>query len=397
MSTTRRHFVRSIGLSAASLTGAAIASRGLEAELAAQALGQSMPAIPAGAIRISSNENPHGPGPHVVAAVHKALGEGNRYSRTPGVLGTAVAKVHDLPAASVLMASGSGDLLRAAVLAYTAQGRPLVTGVPSYEGPVRVAEALGVPVTGVPVTAGFGLDLPAMVAAARGAGMVFLCNPNNPTGTFLSSAAVTAAVTEIRAVSPATTIVVDEAYYDCADDPAYGTLAPLAAATPGVLVLRTFSKIHGLAGLRIGYAIGHPDTLARYRLFAGQSVISNVSAAAAIASLDDTTYYQTQRRLNLETRAWTAAALTALGYTPVASQTNFLLVDVRRDVRAFNAACRAKGVLVSRPFPPLDTHARISIGTRDEMTRAMAVVHDVLAAPATTASADAGAGQGARR
>ena len=267
MSTTRRGFVRTIGLSAVSVTGAAIAYRGLEAELAAQALGQVMPEIPAGAIRISSNENPHGPGPHVVTAVQKALvAEGNRYSRTPGVLAGVVAQTQNVPPASVLMASGSGDLLRAAVLAYTSASRPLVTGVPSYEGPVRVAEALAVPVTGVPVTGALGLDLPAMVRAAKGAGLVFLCNPNNPTGTVLPKAAVASAIGEIRAASPSTVIVVDEAYYDCVDDPAYGSLASLAAETPGVMVLRTFSKIHGLAGLRIGYAVGHPDTLAKYRI-----------------------------------------------------------------------------------------------------------------------------------
>src|SRR6188472_2082220 len=110
MSTTRRGFVRTIGLSAVSVTGAVISYRGLEAELAAQALGQVMPEIPAGAIRISSNENPHGPGPHVVTAVQKALvAEGNRYSRTPGVLAGVVAQAQKVPPASVLMASGSGD------------------------------------------------------------------------------------------------------------------------------------------------------------------------------------------------------------------------------------------------------------------------------------------------
>lgn len=385
MNTTRRGFVRTVGFSAAALTGAAIGSRGLEAELAAQAMGQQMPEVPAGAIKISSNENPYGPGPHVVAAVNKALaGEGNRYGRSGMVLTTAVAKSLDLPAASVLMASGSGDLLRAAVLAYTSATKALVTAVPSYEGPVRIAEALKVPISGVPVTAGMGLDLPAMVtAASKGAGLAFICNPNNPTGTFLSKAAVTEAISAIRTASPSTLVLIDEAYFDCVDDPTYGSVAALAASTPGVLVLRTFSKIHGLAGMRIGYAVGHPDTLATYRLYVGQSVISAASAAAAVASLQDTAYYQEQRRLNSVGRAWTTKALTEMGYAPVPSQTNFVLVDVKRDVREFNAACRAKGVLVARPFPPLDTHARISIGTPDEMTRALAVFREVLVAPAS--------------
>lgn len=383
MKTTRRGFVRSVGISAAALTGAAIGHRGLEAELAAQALGQPLPDVPAGAIKISSNENPYGPGPHVVTAVSKALQtEGHRYGRSGMVLTGAVASSLGLPAASVLMSSGSGDLLRAAVVAYTSPSKALVTAVPSYEGPVRIAEALKVPIRGIPVTPGLGLDIPAMVSAAsRGAGLAFLCNPNNPTGTFLSRAVMADAVTAIRAASPATTVLIDEAYFDCVDDPTFGSMADLAAATPGVLVLRTFSKIHGLAGMRIGYAVGHPETLAAYRLYVGQSVISAASAAAAVASLEHTDYYQRQRRLNSEGRAWTTRALTELGYAPIPSQTNFVLVDVKRDVRAFNAACRERGVLVARPFPPLDTHARISIGTPDEMSRAMAVFREVLVGP----------------
>lgn len=385
MTTTRRGFVRRVGFSAASLTGAAIAGRGLEAALAAQAAGQSLPEVPSGAIRISSNENPYAPGPHVIAAVDAALrSEGNRYARSTFALGGVVARSQALPPESVLMAAGSGDLLRAAVLAYTGPRRALVTAVPSYEGPVRMAEALKVPIAGVPVTGAFGLDLPAMVAAsAREAGLAFICNPNNPTGTFLPKAAVTDAIGAIRAASPGTVVLIDEAYFDCVDDPAYGSVASLAATTPGVLVLRTFSKIHGLAGMRVGYAVGHPDTLARYRAYVGQSVISVASAAAATASLEHTTHYQAQRRLNSETRAWTTKALSDLGYPPVPSQTNFVLVDVRRDVREFTAACRAKGVLLARPFPPLLTHARISIGTREEMQRALDVLRPLLVAPAS--------------
>jgi histidinol-phosphate aminotransferase len=385
MNASRRGFVRTAGLTAAAFSGTALAARGFEAAVAAAALGQPMPEMPAGAIRISSNENPYGPGPHVVSAVEQALRDGNRYARAPMLLATAVASVQGVPADAVLMAAGSGDLLRAAVLAFTSAERPLVTAVPSYEGPVRMAEALKVPVRGVPVTAGFGLDLPAMVGKAPGAGLVFICNPNNPTGTFLSKAAVTGAIGAIAQASPSTITLIDEAYFDCADDATYGSVASLAATTPNVLVLRTFSKIHGLAGMRIGYAIGHPDTIRTLRLYAGQSVLSGVSSAAALASLKDSAYYAQQQALNRDGRAWTTKALTEMGYAPVASQANFVLVDVRRDVRTFQQACREKGVLVARPFPPLMTHARISIGTPDEMRRAIGAIREVLVAPTSAA------------
>ena len=130
--------------------------------------------------------------------------------------------------------------------------------------------------------------------------------------------------------------------------------------------------------MRIGYAVGHRQTLDRLRPCTGSGVVSCVSAAAAMASLDDTAYFQKQQLLNREARARLTKALTDIGYPPVPSQANFVMVDVKRDVRDFNAACRERGVLVGRPFPPLTTQARISFGTPDEMTRAIDVFKTVL-------------------
>jgi histidinol-phosphate aminotransferase len=154
-----------------------------------------------------------------------------------------------------------------------------------------------------------------------------------------------------------------------------------------VLVVRTFSKAYGLAGLRVGYAVARPDTIARLAPHRLGLAVTALGAAAARAALADRGVAARERRLNAEARTVTVRAFERLGYRVAPSQTNFVMVDVRRDARRFQEACRAHDVLVGRPFPPLVTHARVSIGTLDEMRAAMPVFERVLAdLPAARAS-----------
>lgn len=330
-------------------------------------------------IRLGSNENPYGPGPHVVSAVERALrDDGNRYTRMPMLLTGQLASMLQVSSGELSVTAGSGDLLRAAVLAYVSADRPLVAATPTFEAPIRMAETMRLPLRLVPLTTSLTADLDRMAEQSKGAGLVYLCNPDNPTGTFHPKAAIVSFIDKVSAASPETVLLIDEAYFDCADDPSYGSVATLATERQNLLVVRTFSKIHGLAGMRIGYAVGHRQTLDRLRPCTGSGVVSCVSAAAAMASLDATAYFQKQQLLNREARARLTKALTDIGYPPVPSQANFVMVDVKRDVRDFNAACRERGVLVGRPFPPLTTQARISFGTPDEMTRAIDVFKAVL-------------------
>ena len=381
MALTRRGFVRRLGLTTAAgtVTGKMLAGRGLEAFAAAQATGQPAPDVAAGVIRLGSNESPYGPGPHVVAAVERALrDEGNRYTRLPMQLAASLTSNLGVSGSSLLVAAGSGDLLRAAVLAFVGAQRPLVAATPTFEIPVRTAESLRLPIRLVPLTATLSTDPDRMIEQARGAGLLYLCNPDNPTGTFHARTTIVHVIDSVARHSPETVVLIDEAYFDCADDPTYGSVANMAAERPNLVVARTFSKIHGLAGMRIGYAIAHPDTLDRLRPFAGAGVVTCASAGAAMASLQDVEYFKRQQALNREARVRLTTAFAELGYPPVPSQTNFIMVDVRRDVRDFGAACRSHGVLVGRPFPPLETQARISFGTPDEMTRAIDVFGQVL-------------------
>jgi histidinol-phosphate aminotransferase len=330
---------------------------------------------------LNSNENPTGPGPAARAALGSALVQAPLYpDAAADALRVAVARAHGVPTASVCLGCGSTDVLRAAVQAYATPGRPLVTASPSYESPVFEAERVGAAVRAVPLGADLRLDLAAMATAAPGAGLVYVCNPNNPTATVHGREAVYGFVTRLRRQDDPPVVLVDEAYHDYVDDPGYDSVLPLAVETPGVIVARTFSKAHGLAGLRVGYAIGHPTTIeaiTRHTLHIG---VNGLGASAAMASLQAPGHVAAERARNRAAREYTLRFFRERGYTTSDAEANFLMVHLRRDVRAFREACRERGVLVGRPFPPLLSHARISIGTMAEMERAAAVFAGVLAA-----------------
>jgi histidinol-phosphate aminotransferase len=216
---------------------------------------------------------------------------------------------------------------------------------------------------------------------------VYVCNPNNPTGTVHAAGDIDAFVKNVHKRSSSATILIDEAYHEYVDSASYRSAAPLAVADPRVVVTRTFSKVHGMAGLRIGYVIGQAQTIRALRPWLASLSIANLGAAAARASLTDTVHVEQQRALNREARQITRDALERVGHRAFASDANFLMVHIARDARGFAASCMAQGIQVARPFPPLTQHVRISVGTRDEMNRSIPVFLDVLAQPPSVTSA----------
>jgi histidinol-phosphate aminotransferase len=209
---------------------------------------------------------------------------------------------------------------------------------------------------------------------------VYLCNPNNPTATIVSARAVSGFIDRVARASPPTAVLVDEAYHDYVDDPAYQTSIPIAVARRNVIVSRTFSKIHGLAGLRCGYAIAHAETIAQLARFKLESSVNQLAIAAARAALGDKDRADRERAVNRASRDSTRQLFESLGCSVGPSETNFVLVDLGRDSRAFREACRRARVALGRPFPPLTNYARISIGTMEEMQRASVVFKRVLGA-----------------
>ena len=379
MSVSRRRFVHVLGAgSFGALLAPTAAARGLEARHDA-----GPRAAPGTLVRLDSNENPNGPGRAALDAMAASLAGTHRYADDAAdTLRDAVARLHGARPANVWVGTGSTDVLRAAVHLWTSPTRPLVTAAPSFETSAVEAARLGAPVRAVPVRGNdLRLDLAAMGTAAGGdAGLVYLCNPNNPTATVHGRDAVADFVGRLHREAPGCTVLVDEAYHDYVDDPRYATAIPLALEDPRVIVARTFSKVHGLAGMRVGYAVGHADTIARlgpHMLVLG---VNGVGAAAALASLGAADHVQRERALNRDAREFTRRFFVDAGFAPSASEANFVMVDLRREVKAFREACRARGVAIGRLFPPLLTHARVTVGSMDEMRRATDVFRSVLKA-----------------
>lgn len=378
MAVSRRAFVAAIGGGSVGLLSSTfVTARGSEASLGSG--GWLSQDVPAAAIRLNSNENPLGPGPAALRAIKDALRHAGRYPALAGdTLPDAIAAALGVPADRVMPACGSGEVLKVAVQAFCSPSRPLVTALPTFETCTNTAKFLKLPLHEVRVGDDLGLDLKTMAEKAAGAGLVFICNPNNPTGTVYGASVIEGFIERVRKASPETIILVDEAYHEYVEAPSYATAIPLALAFPQVIVSRTCSKVHGMAGLRIGYAVGQRETLAKmagWRLGNGLNLLGIYAAAAAFG---DSRNIENARAANREARDFIRKTFVDLGYRVADSHTNFVLADIRRDAADFAKACRADGVLVGRPFPPLTTWTRVSIGTMDEMQRAAAIFTKLL-------------------
>jgi histidinol-phosphate aminotransferase len=381
MPVSRRSFLGAISPGTAALSSAFVAARGREALTAA---GVAAPGPRAAAsILLDSNENPLGPGPAAMDALRGAFVDAGRYptNARPSMadLREAIARRVSVKPENVALGAGSWELLRLGVRLYTSSSRPLVTAAPTFEQPEKMAEQLGVGVRRVSVDKDGRLDLEAMAQAARWGGLVFLCNPNNPTGTVHPARAVADFVTRVSRESPDTAILIDEAYHDYVTDPGYATAVPLALEHPNVFVTRTLSKAYGMAGMRVGYAVGQPRTMENFGRWGITFNQNSLAIAAAVASLDDPAHIEAERARNTEARAFTTRFFKDLGFKVMDSQANFVFVEIGRAAKAFKEDCARRGILVGREFPPLHmTHARVSIGTIDEMQKAGVVIADVL-------------------
>jgi histidinol-phosphate aminotransferase len=388
MALSRRSFVRTVGLGGVS--SAFIAGRGRGEALAAGLRGVDAQAAQAGRtrapIKISSNENPRGPSPAALEAIRgRTTLQVGRYPDNIDELTGVIAKMYGAKPENVWLGTGSGPELTAAARAFLTPTRHLVTGDPSYEAPIRDARKIGATIKAIPLDRNLRLDLGSMAEASQGAGLIFLCNPNNPTSTVHPASTIAAFVKRVKQATPGVGILIDEAYIDYSIDPPYPTSVPLALEYPGVFVMRTFSKAYGMAGLRLGYAIGQPKTLEALADAWGMGSVNVLTAAAGIAALNDKAHMDRERLENKRVRDFTIASFKEMGYEAADSQTNFLFVNIRRPAKEFREACAKHGVLVGRDFPPLEkTHARISIGTWEEMQTAVGVFRQVLGTPSTS-------------
>jgi len=332
--------------------------------------------LPDDAVKINANEFPEGPSARALAALTAVARRGNRYQypETDDLV-DATARLEGLAPEHFAVYPGSSLALHHAVIAFTSPERALVTAEPGYEAAARAAEAIGAKVVRVPLRADGSHDLPAMLDTARTppAGLFYICNPNNPTGTVTPRADIDALI----AAKPADAVVLlDEAYVHFCDEPR-GT--DLVRDGKDVVVLRTFSKIYGMAGLRAGFAIARRDLLERVTRF-HTGAMPVTAMAAAHAMLGEPDLIAARKRGNAERRADLMRFFDAHGFAYTRSVSNKLMVDARVPTQQVIDGLVRQKVYVGRPWPVWPTHVRVSLGSADDMKRFKAAFLAVTAA-----------------
>jgi histidinol-phosphate aminotransferase len=341
-----------------------------------------------GTVRLNSNENPYGPSPLAIKAMTDAFGLAWRYpDEYADALVEQLAKTNGVNRDQILLGDGSGEILKMCAAAFTGpmssgdravplarptRGGPLtftpgrgklIVADPTFEAILNHARVGGADVVSVPLTASFGHDLTKMGAAAV-EGLIYICNPNNPTASITPKNEVREFINK---VPRGTMILVDEAYFHYADSPDYESVIPMIANHPNLIVARTFSKIYGMAGLRCGYCVAQPETIQRLRPHQTWDSVNIMALAAAKASLTDSDHVTNGRRRNSETKKFVVGKLEAMDYQHIPSQANFMMINVKRPARPLIDALKQQGVQVGRPFPALPNHMRVTIGKQSEM------------------------------
>ena len=322
-----------------------------------------------GALRLNSNENPFGIAPAARSAIIDNLSEANRYPRAIRTdMVEALAKLNGVKPENIVLGNGSTEVLQMSVQALAQPGAKLVLADPTFEDVPRYARPYTYDLQKVPLTANHAHDIGRMkeiVDASRGRALVYLCNPNNPTGTLTPSADIDA---WIAAGADDVYFLVDEAYYEYCTDPGYWSCVKFIN-DPNVIVTRSFSKIYGMAGMRLGYAMAHETTAARLREYIASSNANYLALAAGHASLEDSDLISRSRAANAEGTRILHEALDEIGLEYLPSYTNFVMHRINGDQDAYRKRMAEAGARVGRNFPPMLDYNRLSIGTPEEMGR----------------------------
>ncbi|MGH9815513.1 MAG: histidinol-phosphate transaminase [Candidatus Acidiferrales bacterium] len=377
---SRRHFAKTVGAT----LGAALVAEHLTLELAEARLPRG---FSDNAILLNSNENPYGPSKRAIKAMKNSLESCARYpDALISEMRDAVARLHRGSPEQVALGCGSGDILRVAACAFLGPRREIVMAEPTYEEMWHHAQTTGAVQKMITATSDYRHDLPAMAAAcSANTGLVYICNPCNPTGTIVYRDELASFVARVPSTAA---IIIDEAYHHFVEDPRYASAFDLLDRAPNLVVARTFSKIYGMAGMRLGYAVASPEMIARMGRFGLWNPLNAAVLEAGLASLDDAEHVAKQRKLNNETRQWLCAELQRDGRRCIPSHTNFIMLDVGRDIAGVAAQFRQREILVGRKFPPMHTWLRVSIGTRNQMEKFLAALRQIVPAPAAAATAN---------
>jgi histidinol-phosphate aminotransferase len=380
MALSRRNLLRNLGVGA--MVGAAAPALrgfplapGMEEALwgnSASAAAQSGTAsvgnlTTLGPILLYRNENPYGPSEKVVAAMRETAAGGNRYPRTEyDTLADKLAALHNVKREQIVLGCGSGEILCMAAMAFLKPGKKLVEAAPTFPALGKLAQTAGIEVADVPLNKRYEHDLPTMLdRTAANAGLVYIVNPNNPTGTITPRKDIETFIAKLPA---GVAVLIDEAYHHfAAPGGDYESFLDRPIGDPRVVVARTFSKIYGLAGMRIGYAVATPEVAKRLAAGFPSWSVSVVSARAASAALDDVEYVRLGVKRNADGRQEFMKQAAARKLFVIPSQTNFLMLDPQRPPDEVIAHLKKSNILIGPKYPALDKYIRVSLGQPGEM------------------------------
>lgn len=329
-----------------------------------------------GTLRLNSNENPFGIAPAARSAIIDNLGEANRYPRTIRTdMVEALATLHGVKPENIVLGNGSTEVLQMSVQALAKPGAKLVLADPTFEDVPRYASPYTYDLQKVPLDSNYAHDIGRMkeiVDASSGRALVYICNPNNPTGTLTPSAGIDA---WIKSAADDVYFLVDEAYYEYCTDAGYWSCVKFVD-DPNVIVTRSFSKIYGMAGMRLGYAVTHEKTAAMLREYIASSNANYLALAAGHASLKDTEIILRSRKVNAEGIRILHEALDEASLEYLPSYTNFVMHRINGEQDVYRERMAEAGVKVGRNFPPMFNFNRLSIGTPSEMEQFAAILRD---------------------
>jgi histidinol-phosphate aminotransferase len=362
MPTTRRKFFGSIA------AGATVTALPIIADLAfGELVPGSRASEPGGPIILSRNENAYGPSQKVITCMRDCLQFANRYpDPAVGALHERIAQSHSVKSNQLVLACGSGEILSTSAFAFLGPGKKLITALPTFEAIGRYAKTVGAEVIEVPLTKDYSHDLTAILGRADAStGLVYICNPNNPTGSLTPRRDLE---NFVRQLPPTTTVLIDEAYHHFVGvNPNYVSFLDEPIHDDRVIVARTFSKVYGLAGMRIGYAVGAPEkiqALSSRRLAEG---LNAVGARAALIAWDDVDYVKFSANRNAEDRQEFFKQAKARKIEVIPSCTNFAMLQTNRHATEVIEHFRKNNIAIARLFPSMNSFVRVSFGKPEEM------------------------------
>jgi histidinol-phosphate aminotransferase len=384
--TSRRSFLRAASLLAAApiFTEAHFALAAQNAPAGQTPAKRTRQAMPEDAVLINANENPLGPCAAACEVIAKIAPMGGRYDilGETDKLTKTFAMQHSLKENYVSVYAGSSEPLHYTVLAFTSPGKGFVTADPSYEAGMRAATIAGAKISKVPLTKDYAHDVKAMVTADPNAGVLYICNPNNPTGTLTTKQDI---VWALDNKPKGSILLVDEAYIHLSSSP---DVLDMVAADKDLIVLRTFSKVYGMAGIRCGLAVGRPDLLAKLQAY-GQNAMPITGSAAANVSLLEADLVPSRRKIIGDIRIDTLAWCKSNGYKVIgAPESNCFMIDTGRNGKAVQAAMQAKNVYIGRTWPIWPNAVRITVGSPADMAAFKVAFKQVMDAPPAPATAE---------